>query len=71
VAIHPWVNGNGRHARLMADILVCAQDGRPFSWGRNADLVAPNDVRACYLAALREADAGDYDALLRFAAGAD
>jgi Fic family protein len=30
VAIHPWVNGNGRHARLMADILVCAQGGGPL-----------------------------------------
>lgn len=71
VAIHPWVNGNGRHARLMADILVGAQGGKPFSWGRSVDLVAPNDVRARYLAALREADAGDYSALLRFAAGVD
>jgi hypothetical protein len=55
----------------MADILVCAQGGTPFSWGRSVDLVAPSDVRARYLAALREADAGDYGALLRFAAGAD
>lgn len=69
VVIHPWVNGNGRHARLMADILVATQGGAPLAWGRGADLVAPSDVRARYLSALRAADAGDFGPLLAFAAG--
>ena len=38
VAIHPFPNGNGRHARLIADVLV-TKLGRPaFSWG-SANLV--------------------------------
>ena len=69
VAIHPWVNGNGRHSRLMADILVSAHGGTPLSWGRGADPVPPNDVRARYLAALQAADAGDLAPLVEFAAG--
>jgi Fic-DOC domain mobile mystery protein B len=69
VCIHPWVNGNGRHARLMADLLVCAQGGSPLSWGRNKDLVAPSDVRAQYLAALRAADATEFGPLLAFVSG--
>jgi Fic-DOC domain mobile mystery protein B len=67
VAIHPWVNGNGRHSRLMADILVCAQGGEPLPWGRGGDLVKPGQMRAAYIAALRAADNGDYRTLLEFA----
>ena len=38
VAIHPFPNGNGRHARLMADLLA-DRLGRPrFTWG-SASLV--------------------------------
>jgi Fic-DOC domain mobile mystery protein B len=69
VAIHPWVNGNGRHARLMADILASAQGGPTLAWGRGADLVAPGDVRKQYLAALRAADAADFGPLIAFAMG--
>jgi Fic-DOC domain mobile mystery protein B len=71
VAIHPWVNGNGRHARLMADIIVCARGGEPLSWGRSADLVAPSVLRTRYLTALREADAGNHGPLLTFATGGE
>lgn len=71
VAIHPWVNGNGRHSRLMADILICAEGRPPLSWGRGADLVAPSGVRSMYLRALREADHGDFRALLEFADGTE
>lgn len=69
VAIHPWVNGNGRHSRLMADILVRAEAAPPLTWGRGVDLVAPGDVRTRYLAALRAADAGDFGPLIAFATG--
>lgn len=66
VWIHPFPNGNGRHARMMADALLRSL-GRPvFSWGSGNTLVAANDVRALYLAALRAADQGDYAQLLRF-----
>lgn len=66
VWIHPFPNGNGRHARLMAD-LIAEQAGRPrFSWGSGA-LVSTSDLRAAYVAALRQADGGDLAPLLEFA----
>jgi len=65
VAIHPFPNGNGRHARLAAD-LVALKQGRPaFPWG--AGTAEPATVRQAYLDALRRADNQDYDALLQFA----
>lgn len=66
VAIHPFVNGNGRHARLVTDLLAVTL-GRPeFTWG-GQDLTAQGDVRRRYVQALQAADAGDYAALLTFA----
>ena len=55
VQIHPFPNGNGRWSRLAADMLVTAQDGTRFSWGR-ADLQASGDVRKRYIDALHAAD---------------
>ena len=31
--IHPFTNGNGRHARMMADLLIERLGRKPFSWG--------------------------------------
>lgn len=65
VAIHPFPNGNGRHARLAADLLL-AQYGRPpFSWGQ-ASLVMAGDTRSAYIHALQQADAGLIGPLLVF-----
>ena len=33
VHIHPFPNGNGRHSRLMADLLVMSLGGERFTWG--------------------------------------
>jgi Fic-DOC domain mobile mystery protein B len=65
VAIHCFANGNGRHARLITDVLLAEQGAAPFSWGRG-DLVHEGDARDRYLAALRAADRGDASALLAF-----
>ena len=65
VSIHVFPNGNGRHARLMADLLLSDLVGQRFEWGRGS-LVAASDVRARYIAALRAADAGDCRPLLAF-----
>ena len=66
VLIHLFPNGNGRHARLIADVLA-VKLGRPvFSWGR-ISLIKPGEVREKYLQALRTADAGDVVALIEFA----
>ncbi|MBX3664461.1 MAG: mobile mystery protein B [Burkholderiales bacterium] len=65
VAIHPFPNGNGRHARLMTDVLLRRSGAAPFSWG-GASLEAVGDARDRYLAALRAADTGNYPPLLDF-----
>lgn len=65
VAIHPFPNGNGRHARIAADHLLCINNSKPFSWGGN-NLVNPNDTRKKYIDALRKADKMNYVELLKF-----
>jgi Fic-DOC domain mobile mystery protein B len=65
VLIHPFPNGNGRHARLVADLLLVKM-GRPrFSWGR-VNLVDATETRQRYVAALRAADHHDIGPLLEF-----
>ncbi|OQX04111.1 MAG: cell filamentation protein Fic [Thiothrix lacustris] len=66
VAIHPFPNGNGRHARLMADLLVQHLGMPRFSWG-SASLVDTGEVRSAYLEALRAADRHNMTLLLAFA----
>ena len=56
---------NGRHARMMAD-LVLRRLGEPsLSWG-GGSLTDINDLRRAYVEALRRADREDYDALIAF-----
>lgn len=66
VSIHPFPNGNGRHARLAADLLARSLGRPPFTWGRVA-LIDRGETRDQYLAALRAADAHDVRPLLAFA----
>lgn len=63
--IHPFPNGNGRHARLMTDILLKLNGTEPFDWGKS-DLVAGGEVRDRYIAALRAADSRDHSLLQEF-----
>jgi Fic-DOC domain mobile mystery protein B len=65
VQIHPFPNGNGRHARVMTDLLIRATGTTPFSWG-SATPGTPADTRRAYILALRAADAGDLGPLYRF-----
>ena len=68
VSIHCFPNGNGRHARLCADILIkqlTGQDG--FSWGSHKNLYQESDLRSAYIHALKMADGGDYRSLIEFA----
>jgi Fic-DOC domain mobile mystery protein B len=64
--IHPFANGNGRHARLIADALVMKLRRPVFTWG-SSNLVKPGEARARYLQAIRAADNGDLPPLLEFA----
>jgi Fic-DOC domain mobile mystery protein B len=67
VCVHPFPNGNGRHARLMTDILLeNVLGGSPFTWGKQ-DLSRPSEYRSRYIKALQEADRGDLIPLLEFA----
>ena len=69
VSIHPFPNGNGRHARMMADLLVQQLGRPPFTWG-GAD---PTDIgakRRRYVEALQRADRHDIAPLLAFARSA-
>lgn len=66
VYIHPFPNGNGRHARMMADLLLRRLGEPPLTWGGGA-LADIGELRATYITALREADAHDYTQLLAFA----
>jgi hypothetical protein len=61
------LNGNGRHSRLMADLLIRKLGGNPFTWGGKVDLVSPSETRNQYLSALRAADNRDMVPLLLFA----
>lgn len=66
VWIHLFPNGNGRHARLMTDIVLKdILKQKPFTWDvKNFD--TEDKVRNLYLNALRAADRGDYLKLLEF-----
>lgn len=67
VSIHCFPNGNGRHSRLMADIIISKLYQQPvFSWGA-AGFTRKGEARSVYLAALKVADAGDIQPLLQFA----
>jgi Fic-DOC domain mobile mystery protein B len=67
VSIHPFTNGNGRHARIMADVVlekIFQTDA--IDWTAGADLQSMNDRRVAYITALRAADNHDLEPLLRF-----
>jgi Fic-DOC domain mobile mystery protein B len=66
VVIHVFPNGNGRHARMIADVIAVKYGRSPFTWG-SKDLIPPGEARDRYLSALRNADQGDIAPLLKFA----
>jgi Fic-DOC domain mobile mystery protein B len=65
VLIHPFANGNGRHARMFTDAFLRSCGAAPFSWGR-INLVNASATRTAYINALRAADGRDYRPLLAF-----
>lgn len=67
VWIHAFPNGNGRHARLMADLLITQQGGVRFGWGMHQNLTKAHPVRKQYIEALQRADHGDYSNIISFA----
>ncbi len=66
VSIHPFPNGNGRHARLMTDLLLeNILDHPRFTWG-STDHSKAGGPRERYIAALHAADELNYQLLLEF-----
>lgn len=62
VFIHPFPNGNGRHARLLADILITKLGCKRFTWG--GESLYKGEDRQQYIDALKEADKGIIQPLL-------
>jgi Fic-DOC domain mobile mystery protein B len=66
--IHPFSNGNGRHARILADAVLNRVHGaKAIDWAGGHDLQRMNARRTAYIAALRAADRGDFRPLMDFA----
>ena len=67
VSIHCFANGNGRHSRLMADLIMeKLYNCEFFSWG-SANLVKATEPRSNYIKAVRKADNNDIEPLISFA----
>ena len=64
-SIHCYPNGNGRHARLAADLLLKSMGQERFSWG-GENLIDVGETRERYIAALQAADEHDIGPLLEF-----
>ena len=70
VSIHAFPNGNGRHARLMTDILLKSNDQKPFTWGENmysSPIEVEGKTRKAYISALKKADQNNFIDLIKFA----
>lgn len=67
VSVHCFPNGNGRHSRMIADLVIeKIYKQSVFSWG-GANRSDNLDIREQYLTAIRKADKGEYDLLMKFA----
>lgn len=67
VSIHCFANGNGRHSRLIADVIINHIFAKPvYRWG-NSTLVNSDRLRHSYLTAIRLADRGNIQPLIEFA----
>ena len=67
VTVHPFANGNGRHARMLAHLVMVRHfDLQPLPWG--GSLLGGADAnRKAYVDALIAADHHDFAPLLAFA----
>jgi len=63
--IHPFENGNGRHARLVTDLFLRSHGHALPEWP-HSDLMGDGAPRLNYLAALKSADQGNFEPLINF-----
>lgn len=67
VSIHPFPNGNGRHARLVADVIVVKNGREPFTWGPEELDDEPDRDEYIRLLKLADANHDDMSGLVNFA----
>lgn len=67
VNIHCFPNGNGRHSRIMADIIIESIFEKDiFTWN-HSNMVKADETRAEYIRSIRAADKGNIEDLINFA----
>lgn len=67
VFIHCFPNGNGRHSRMMADIIMESIFKKEiFTW-HQSNMVRADETRKEYINSLKEADNGNINPLIEFA----
>jgi Fic-DOC domain mobile mystery protein B len=63
VAIHPFYNGDGRWARMLANIFLRVRNHPETKWPEDL-LGTASTIRGDYLTAIKAADVGNYDLIL-------
>ena len=64
--IHPFINGNGQHARLLTDIFFYSRQHRLPQWPQIQLMERGNEIRVYYITAMKQADEGDITPLMTF-----
>lgn len=64
--IHPFKNGNGRHARLITDIFFQSRGLALPTWPQLQLMPQGDLVRRAYISAMKKADQEDYSDLMKF-----
>ncbi|MDH4304040.1 MAG: mobile mystery protein B [Nitrospira sp.] len=64
--IHPFKNGNGRHARLITDIFLYSREHPLLEWPQTQLMSEGHQIRERYIVAMRNADQGDFSPLIKF-----
>ena len=67
--IHPFRNGNGRHARLITDIFFHSRERPLPEWPQTHLMSEGHQIRAQYIATMKQADQGDFSPLVQFIEG--
>jgi len=64
--IHPFINGNGRHARLVTDIFLHSRQNPIPQWPQIQLMAQGDQIRDHYFMAMKNADEGDLTDLIQF-----
>jgi Fic-DOC domain mobile mystery protein B len=67
--IHPFRNGNGRHARLITDIFLYSREHFLPEWPQTHLMSEGHQIRERYIAAMKQADQGNFSDLIQFIEG--